>query len=130
MINIVDECKVLEKKLIEFRRELHRFPEIGGELPLTRAIVCRELDRLGIKYKLNSDDDGLVADIHGNRDGKTIAFRADMDALHVVEQNDIPYKSEIDGQMHGCGHDAHTAMLLVAAQILNNHSPAKSTPSE
>ena len=121
MINIVDECKVLEKKLVELRRELHRFPEIGGELPLTRAIVCRELDRLGIKYKLNSDDDGLVADIHGNRDGKTIAFRADMDALHVVEQTDIPYKSEIDGQMHGCGHDAHTAMLLVAAQILNNH---------
>jgi len=121
MINIVDECKKTEKKLIEIRRELHRFPEIGGELPMTRAIVCRELERIGIEYRLNSNDDGLVADIHGKGNGKTIAFRADMDALHVVEQTQLSYKSEIDGQMHGCGHDAHTAMLLVAAQILNNH---------
>ncbi len=121
MINIVDECKKTEKKLIELRRELHRFPEIGGELPMTRAIVCRELERLGIEYRLNSNDDGLVADIHGKGNGKTIAFRADMDALHVVEQTQLSYKSEFDGQMHGCGHDAHTAMLLVAAQILNNH---------
>jgi len=121
MINIVDECKKTEKKLIEIRRELHRFPEIGGELPMTRAIVCRELERIGIEYRLNSNDDGLVADIHGKGNGKTIAFRADMDAFHVVEQTQLSYKSEIDGQMHGCGHDAHTAMLLVAAQILNNH---------
>ena len=121
MINVVNECKNIEKKLIELRRELHRFPEIGGELPITRSIVCRELDKLGIVYKLNSNDDGLIADIRGKGDGKTIAFRADMDALHVVEQTDLSYKSEIDGQMHGCGHDAHTAMLLVAAEILNNH---------
>lgn len=121
MIDFVLECKAVENKLIELRREFHKVPEIGGDLPRTRAIVCRELDKLGIEYKLNSNDDGLIADIHGKCKGKTIAFRADMDALHVVEQTDLSYKSEIDGQMHGCGHDTHTAMLLVAAQILNNH---------
>lgn len=121
MIDIVSETKALESKLIALRRELHRVPEIGGELPLTRAIVCRELDELGIPYRLNSNDDGLIAEINGCGEGKTIAFRADMDALHINEQTGISYKSEIDGQMHGCGHDAHTAMLLCTADILNKH---------
>ncbi len=121
MENIVNECKALEDKLIELRRELHKVPEIGGELPETRKIVCRYLDEIGVPYKLNPDDDGLVAEIKGGKTGKTIAFRADMDGLHINEDNSLPYKSIIDGQMHGCGHDAHTAILLVAAEIINKH---------
>ena len=105
--------------LISLRRELHKVPEIGGELPKTRKIVCEWLDKLGIPYTLNTNDDGLVAEIKGAKDGKILAFRADMDGLHINEETDVPYKSQIDGQMHGCGHDAHTAMLLVAAEILN-----------
>jgi len=120
-MDAVKEIKSLEARLVELRRELHRFPEIGGKLPLTRKIVCRELDRIGIPYTLNPDDDGLIAEIKGGKEGKTIAFRADMDALHVVEETGLPYSSEIEGQMHGCGHDAHTAMLLVAAEVLFAH---------
>lgn len=119
MENILNQSKQIENKLIAMRRELHKCPEIGGNLPKTRKFVCSILDELGIEYKLNSDDDGLVADITGNKPGKTIAFRADMDALHITEDTDLEYKSEIEGQMHGCGHDAHTAVLLAVAEILN-----------
>lgn len=120
-MNIKTEVKRLEDKLISLRRELHRFPEIGGELTKTREIVCRELDRIGIPYTLNPDDDGLIAEIKGGKSGKTIAFRADMDALHVTEETGLDFSSELEGQMHGCGHDAHTAMLLVAAEVLFAH---------
>ncbi|MBE7052442.1 MAG: amidohydrolase [Ruminococcaceae bacterium] len=118
---ILSETKDLEARLISLRREFHKFPEIGSNLPKTREIVCRELDRMGIEYKLNSSDDGVVAEIKGAHSGKTIAFRADVDALHIVEQTNLDFSSEISGQMHGCGHDAHGAMLLCAAEILNNH---------
>lgn len=118
MKEIVTECKKRESKLITLRRELHQVPEIGGALPQTRKIVCEYLERIGIPYTLNPDDDGLIAEIQGGKAGKIIAFRADMDALHIKEQTDLPFSSRIEGQMHGCGHDAHTAMLLIAAEIL------------
>ena len=118
-MNIVAECRRFEKELIGLRRELHRVPEIGGSLPKTRRIVCNYLDQIGVKYTLNPEDDGLIAEIEGAGAGKTIAFRADMDALHVQEETGLPFASEIPGQMHGCGHDAHTATLLIAAKILN-----------
>lgn len=120
MKSIEFECKQIEEKLISLRRELHKYPEIGGNLPKTKEIVCRELDRMGIIYKENTSDDGIIADIKGAKSGKTIAFRADMDGLHINEASNLPFKSEIDGQMHGCGHDAHTAILLAAAEVLNN----------
>ena len=113
-------CKQREDELIALRRALHRVPEIGLRLPRTKAIVCAKLDQLGIPYRENEGDDGVIAEICGAKPGKTIAFRADMDALHIQEV-DRPYASEIPGQMHGCGHDAHTAMLLMAAAILNEH---------
>lgn len=121
MKEILKECKTIEDRLIEMRRKLHQCPEIGGELPETRKIVCEILDDLGISYKLNSTDDGLIAEIKGKTDDKIIAFRADMDGLHITENTGLPYKSEIEGQMHGCGHDAHTAILLAVAEILNKH---------
>lgn len=116
---ILSETKKREDKLIALRRELHKFPEIGGSLPETRKIVCEFLDKIGVPYTKNPDDDGIIAEIKGDSDGKTIAFRADMDGLHIVEDNDHPFKSQLAGQMHGCGHDAHTAMLLLATEILN-----------
>lgn len=119
--SIIEECKKTEGKLKNLRRELHKYPEIGGELPKTREIVCQALDDLGIPYKLNSGDDGLVAEIKGGQKGKTIAFRADMDGLHITENTGLEFESKIKGQMHGCGHDAHTAMLLAAAEIINNN---------
>ncbi len=120
MKSISEKCKQIEDKLISLRRELHKYPEIGGDLPKTKEIVCRELDRMGISYKENTTDDGVIANIKGAKIGKTIAFRADMDGLHINEATNLPFKSEIEGQMHGCGHDAHTAILLATAEILNN----------
>ena len=117
--SILNESKKLGEKIISMRRELHKCPEIGDNLPQTRKIVCTKLDELGIAYKLNSNDDGLIVDIKGNKPGKTLAFRADMDGLHITEDTMLDYASEIPGQMHGCGHDAHTAILLGVAQILN-----------
>ncbi len=116
---ILSEAKKNEEKLIALRRELHKKPEIGGNLPETRKIVCDYLDKIGVPYTLNTDDDGLIAEIKGNGEGKCIAFRADMDGLHIDEGIDTTFKSQISGQMHGCGHDAHTAMLLLAAEIIN-----------
>ena len=121
MNKIIYECRTIEEKLISLRRELHKYPEIGEKLPKTRAIVCRILDEIGIQYKLNKNDDGLIAEIKGSKGGKTIAFRADMDGLNIIEETNLPFKSEIDGRMHGCGHDAHTAILLSAAEIINNN---------
>ena len=116
---IMTECRAREEKLIALRRRLHTVPEIGGELPKTKKIVCDFLSEIGVDYTENEGDDGIIAEIRGDREGKTIAFRADMDALHINEENDFSYRSQIEGQMHGCGHDAHTAILLIAAEILN-----------
>lgn len=121
MDSILNTSKNLSEKIILMRRELHKYPEIGGELPQTRRIVCDVLDKLGISYKLNTKDDGLIADITGNNPGKTIAFRADMDGLHNDEDTGLEYASQIQGNMHGCGHDAHTAILLGVAEILNEY---------
>ena len=122
MINdIMSICKLREEPLIQLRRKLHTVPEIGSKLPETRKIVCAWLDDKGIPYSLNPNDDGLVAEIRGEGTGRMIAFRADMDGLHVKEETGASFQSKIEGQMHGCGHDAHTAMLLVAAELLNEH---------
>ncbi len=117
--SILNECKKINEKIISMRRELHKYPEIGDNLAKTRGIVCRRLDELGITYKLNRTDDGLIVDIKGKQPGQTLAFRADMDGLHIKEDTNLEYASEIQGQMHGCGHDAHTAILLGVAEILN-----------
>jgi len=121
MENMIKECKDKEKDLIELRRELHQVPEIGGVLPKTKKIVCAFLDEQKISYKLNPNEDGIVAEICGGKSGPTLAFRADMDGLHIIEGGEKPFRSVIDGQMHGCGHDAHTAILLIAASLLNEH---------
>lgn len=115
---IVSECKQIQDDLVSLRRQLHTVPEIGENLPETRKIVCAYLDSIGVPYTLNPEDSGIIAEIHGASAGKTIAFRADMDGLHITEDSVKTIKSSIAGQMHGCGHDAHTAILLVAAKIL------------
>lgn len=107
-----------EPELIAMRRELHQYPELPWEEFATTQRIARELDRLGISYRL-MEPTGIVAEIKGRNDQKTVALRADIDALPVLELNDVPYKSTVDGKMHACGHDTHTAMLLTAAKALN-----------
>ena len=118
------------------RRELHRFPEIGTDLPRTRALVLRELGKLNLDVRENVGG-GIVADLNGPQGSPRIALRADMDALPMQEESGLEYASEIPGQSHMCGHDAHTAMLLGAARLaaaqagtLKNHVRFLFQPNE
>ena len=104
--------------IVALRREIHEYPEIGFDLPKTIAVVKRELDKLGIEYTEEYGKSSVVATINPDKKDFTIGIRADMDALLIQEKTDLPFKSKIDGQMHACGHDAHTAMLLGTAKAL------------
>ena len=96
---------------------LHQYPELGNQERQTAALVRRRLEELGIEY-VPSAGTGTAALIRGGRPGKTVGFRADMDALPITEETGLPYASRRPGVMHACGHDFHTAALLGAAQLL------------
>ncbi len=113
------EAEKISDWIINIRRELHRHPELMYEEVKTSALVRRELDKLGISYQSPIAKTGVLASI-GNGKGPCVALRADMDALPIHEETDVPFRSEIDGKMHACGHDCHTAMLLGAAKILKS----------
>lgn len=104
--------------IISLRHELHEYPEIGFDLPKTIALVKRELDAMGIEYTEKYGESSVVGIINPDKRHFTIGIRADMDALLIEEKTDLPFKSRIKGQMHACGHDAHTAMLLGTAKAL------------
>ena len=106
--------------IISLRHEIHEYPEIGFDLPRTIEVVKRELDKLGIEYTEKYGESSVVATINPEKSHFTIGIRADMDALLIQEKTDLPFKSKIDGQMHACGHDAHTAMLLGTAKALKS----------
>lgn len=104
--------------VIRMRHQIHEYPEIGFDLPRTVALVKFELESMGIPYTEKYGKGSVVGYINPSNTRYTIGLRADMDALLIQEMNDIPFKSKIDGQMHACGHDAHTAVLLGAAKSL------------
>ena len=114
-----NEAKKISDWIIDIRRELHKYPELMYEEVKTSALVRRELDKLGIQYQSPIAETGVLASI-GNGKGPCVALRADMDALPIHEETDVPFRSEVDGKMHACGHDCHTAMLLGAARILKS----------
>jgi amidohydrolase len=103
--------------VVRWRREIHRHPELGFEEDRTGELVAHELRKAGIETTRVAKT-GVVGILRGAQPGKTIALRADMDALPIVESSGEPFASEINGKMHACGHDAHTAMLLGAAVSL------------
>ena len=107
-----------EDQIITWRREFHENPELSGEEIRTSERVCEELKKVNIEIK-RIGKTGVLGILEGNKPGKTVALRADMDALPVQEANNIPYKSKSKGIMHACGHDGHTAMLLGAAKLLS-----------
>ena len=120
---MLDKIKGLAKKyapeFIEVRHHLHAHPELSYQEYETSKLVQQQLGSFGIDYEIKAET-GVVGLIKGkNADKRIIALRADMDALPITEENNVPYKSKIDGVMHACGHDVHTSCLLGAAKILN-----------
>ena len=115
---IISKAKEIHPKVVEWRRDFHAHPELGFEEVRTSKIVEDELKRLGYEVTRVAET-GVIGTLKGGIDtGLTVALRADMDALPIQEENDVPYRSRVPGKMHACGHDAHTAMLLGAAHIL------------
>lgn len=117
-MNIKNISEKYKNYVLEKRRYFHMNPEPSLYEYNTSKIVKEELEKLNIPY-ISTADTGIIATIKGEKEGKTVLLRADMDALEVFEKNDVPYKSQKEGLMHACGHDGHTAMLLGAAHILN-----------
>jgi amidohydrolase len=114
---MLDKAKTLTDELIRIRRDIHQHPELGFEEFRTAALVADTLAEIGVETQTGVGRTGVIGRI-GSGSGPTIAIRADMDALPILEKNDVPYASENAGVMHACGHDAHTAILLGAAHLL------------
>ena len=113
---IVDE---IFGEIVTYRRELHKIPEIGFSEYKTADYICHQLDEMGIPYKRGIAKTGIVGFLKGNPGEKTLLMRADMDALPVTEENDCEFRSQHEGMMHACGHDAHMAILLGCAKVLS-----------
>ncbi len=112
-------ASTLQNDLVSTRRHLHMHPELSFHEYETSAYVAARLTEMGIRFQEKVAGTGLVGIIEGKNPGKrAVALRADMDALPIIEANDVPYKSRNEGVMHACGHDVHTTSLLGAAQIL------------
>ena len=116
-----NECKDLQNYIVKLRRDLHQIPEVGLNLPKTAKYVTNVLDELAIPYVKSQKDSSIIATIQGGKPGKTLALRADMDALPILEDTGVCYASRHEGCMHACGHDTHMAMLLGAAKVLKAH---------
>jgi amidohydrolase len=114
----LDRANALRDYLIQSRRRLHQHPELSFQEEQTSAFVAAELCSMGYEPQVGVGGFGVRAVLRGARPGKTLALRADMDALPIQEENDLPFRSQHPGVMHACGHDAHTAMLLAAAKAL------------
>jgi amidohydrolase len=107
------------EEMVSIRRYLHQHPELSFQEVNTANYIKAYYENLGIEVKGNVGGNGVVAKIYGSKPGNTIALRADFDALPIQEENEVPYKSLTPGVMHACGHDGHTATLLVLAKALN-----------
>jgi len=117
-MSLLNEAKDIKGTIAGHRRYLHEHAEIGLDLPMTRAYVMEKLTAMG--YQPQEVGGGVVAIAGGKKPGKVFMIRGDMDALPIVEESDLPFKSET-GNMHACGHDFHASMMLGAAQLLKAH---------
>jgi amidohydrolase len=123
-VSTIDSAQLLEDAerllpdLVDLRRRIHRTPELGLMLPTTQATVLEEIDGLGLETRTGDSVSSVVADLAVG-DGPVVLLRGDMDALPMPEDTGLEYASTIDGCMHACGHDAHTAMLVGAARLLH-----------
>ena len=121
-IQIRSEIQALKNTIISTRRDIHQHPELAFDEHRTSKLVAEHLESFGIDIQTGVGKTGVVGTLKGKNNGKTIAFRADMDALPIQETSDISYKSINAGIMHACGHDGHTAMLLGTAEVLSKQA--------
>ena len=120
-MNIKESAQKYSDYIVEIRRKIHENPELSTQEFETSKLIMQELDKIGVPYvQCGSLGTGVLATIQGAKPGKTILIRGDMDALPVAEENDLPFKSKVEGRMHACGHDGHTAAMITAAHILND----------
>jgi hippurate hydrolase len=118
LASLLDEARQMLPELVALRRALHSEPELGLDLPRTREKVLERLEALPLEIETHRSTSGVVATLRGVKPGRSILLRADMDALPMPEDTGLPFASKTPGTMHACGHDAHTAMLVGAAQLL------------
>jgi amidohydrolase len=122
------EARALEARMIAWRRDIHQNPELGNREVRTAGLVAEHLKKLGYEVREKVAHTGVVAVLKGGKPGPVIALRADMDALPVTEEVDLPFASKVrttwrgaeTGVMHACGHDAHVAILMAAAEVFAN----------
>ena len=117
-MTLIDRIETYADELTAIRRDLHEHPELGFEEVRTSGIVAEKLAEWGIEVHRGIGKTGVVGVLKGNRPGKTVGLRADMDALPIDERTNLPFASKTPGVMHACGHDGHTTMLLGAARYL------------
>jgi len=119
-VMIWKEAEQKQRQIVSWRRQLHQIPEVGLELPRTKAALCGMLEQMGVSYRCYESCSAIEVLLQGGRPGKTVALRCDMDALPIREQTGLPFAAK-NGAMHACGHDAHMAMMLGAIAVLNEH---------
>ena len=127
--NILKDIASIEEQVIDWRHDFHQNPELSNREFQTAEKIAKHLKSLGLEVKTGIAHTGVVAVLEGEKPGKTVALRADIDALPVTERNDLPFKSEVrteflgteTGVMHACGHDTHTAILMGVAEVLTKN---------
>ena len=127
--NLTNDYNLVEKKVIEWRREIHQNPELSNREFKTAEKIAAHLNSLGIAVQTGVAHTGVVGILKGNQPGKVVALRADIDALPVTERNNLEFKSTVSseflgeqvGVMHACGHDTHTAILMGVAEVLSKN---------
>jgi amidohydrolase len=127
-MNLLSKAEGFASELIEIRRDLHAHPELSFQERRTSSLIADKLRRLGYEVRTGVGVTGCVGEIVTGP-GRTVALRADMDALPIQEANEVPYRSRYDGVMHACGHDAHVACLLGAARLLAESARSGTLPS-
>jgi len=126
-MSIISKNSDLHEQMVTWRHHLHQYPELSFKENLTSDYIASVLESHDIEIHRGLAVTGIIATVHGQRDGNVIGLRADMDALPIQELNDFSYKSVHDGKMHACGHDGHSTMLLGAAIYLKENNDFSGT---
>ena len=118
--SVKDQIAEMKDWLVEIRRTIHTNPELGFEEVETSRLVAGWLEKFGLQVQRGLAKTGVVGLLQGEKGGKTVAIRADMDALPLEEANQVPYRSKVKGKMHACGHDGHVTILLGVARLFSS----------